>query len=127
MSNGLLSRTQFGVTYDDYDRNSIISESFDFVNTLTNVDQGVNIGGTQFRQISENKGFFVQEELNYNDQIIATVGLRGDKSSLNGDPNQMFYYPKASVAINLHKMMDLPTALSNLKLRTAYGQSSKTP
>jgi len=127
MSNGLLSRTQFGVTYDDYDRNSIISESFDFVNTLTNVDQGVNIGGTQFRQISENKGFFVQEELNYNDQIIATVGLRGDKSSLNGDPNQMFYYPKASVAINLHKMIDLPTALSNLKLRTAYGQSSKTP
>ena len=61
MSNGLLSRTQFGVTYDDYDRNSIISESFDFVNTLTNVDQGVNIGGTQFIQISENKGFFVQE------------------------------------------------------------------
>lgn len=127
MDNGLISRTQVGVTYDDYDRNSIISESFDFVNTLTNLDQGVNIGGTQFRQVSVNKGFFVQEELNYNDQIIATVGLRGDKSSLNGDPNKMFYYPKASLAVNLHEIIELPSTLSNFKLRTAYGQSSKTP
>ena len=65
--------------------------------------------------------------MNYNDQIIATVGLRGDKSSLNGDPNKMFYYPKASLAVNLHEMVSLPSALSNFKLRTAYGQSSKTP
>lgn len=125
-SNGLLSRTQAGVTYDDYDRNTLLTESFDFVNTLTNVDQGVEIGGTQYREISQNKGFFVQEELNYNDQIIATVGLRGDKSSLNGDPNQLFLYPKASLAANIHEMTDLP-GLSNLKVRTAYGQSSKTP
>jgi hypothetical protein len=33
---------------------------------------------------------------NYQDKVIATVGMRGDKSTNNGDVNQFFYYPKAS-------------------------------
>ena len=126
LSNGLISRTQAGITYDDYDRNTIYAESFDFVGTGTNVDLGAQINSSQSRVASVNKGFFVQEELNYNDQFIVTVGLRGDKSSLNGNPDSLFFYPKASAAVNIHELVDLP-ALSNLKLRAAFGQSSKTP
>jgi hypothetical protein len=39
---------------------------------------------------------FMYKNLNYQDKVIATVGMRGDKSTNNGDVNQFFYYPKAS-------------------------------
>jgi outer membrane receptor protein involved in Fe transport len=62
--------------------------------------------------------------LNWKDRLIATVGIRGDKSSNNGDPNKLYYYPKASLAINLHEFDFMSDgALSQLKLRIAYGQS----
>ena len=127
LDNGISFRTQAGVTYDDFDRNTIYTESYDFVNTLTNVDQGAEISASQIREISENKGFFAQEEVNINDKVILTAGIRGDKSSLNGDPNKLFFYPKASAAVNLHNFFNLPDALSSFKVRTAFGQSSKTP
>jgi outer membrane receptor protein involved in Fe transport len=56
--------------------------------------------------------------------VIATAGLRGDKSSRNGDANKLYYYPKASAALNIHKMPAWHfNQVSQLKLRAAYGQS----
>jgi outer membrane receptor protein involved in Fe transport len=50
--------------------------------------------------------------------------VRGDKSSRNGDPDKLYYYPKASVALNLHEFDLFSTeTLSQLKVRVAYGQS----
>ena len=68
--------------------------------------------------------FFVQEEFNYNDILIATLGVRGDKSSRNGDANHLYYYPKASLAVNIHQMpFWQPGVISQLKVRGAYGRS----
>ena len=53
----------------------------------TNVDQAANVGTDQTRNFQEDAGFFVQEEINYKDQFIGTLGVRGDRSSLNGDPD----------------------------------------
>ena len=75
--------------------------------------------------IQEDKGFFVQEEVNYRDMVIATVGIRGDKSSNNGDVNKLFYYPKANVALNIHNFdfWNVENPVSLLKIRAAYGES----
>ena len=42
-----------------------------------------------------------QIEGNYKDQFVGTLGYRIDKSTLNGDPNKFYGFPKASLAINL--------------------------
>lgn len=123
LENGLSFRTQAGVQVLNFDQNTILGETTNLISGQTNLDQGGSRNTTQVRQIQQDKGFFVQEEVNYNDQIIVTVGLRGDKSSNNGDVNQLYYYPKASAAINLHEFGFLPTTLSHLKARVAYGQS----
>ena len=51
----------------------------------------------------EEFGYLVQEEINVNDRVIVTGGIRLDKSSLNGDPNKLYAFPRASVALNLNE------------------------
>ena len=69
-----------------------------------------------------------QEEINFDDKVITTLGIRFDKSTLNGNANKFYAFPKASIAINLTKFdfwkLD---AISQLKLRTAYGQTGGLP
>ena len=57
--------------------------------------------------------------------IIATLGIRGDKSSNNSDVNQLYYYPKGNLAINLHNFdfWKAGSPLSLLKFSVAYGES----
>jgi len=120
--NNLNFKTQAGVTNNQFDQNTVRVTSNGLIASEQNVDQSTNVGVTQTRLIQEDFGFFVQEEVNYQDKIIGTLGIRGDKSSNNGDANELFYYPKASLAANLHNLFSMPDAMQ-LKLRTAYGEA----
>ncbi|UYZ63271.1 SusC/RagA family TonB-linked outer membrane protein [Hymenobacter weizhouensis] len=69
-------------------------------------------------------GFVAQQEANFNDQIIATAGIRFDKSNRNGDPNKYYAFPKASLAVNVAKFGFWTLEPVNLvKLRAAYGET----
>jgi len=122
---GINFRTSLGYTQQDFDQNTILGQASNMIGLQTNLDQSGSRNVTQTRLIQQDKGFFGQEEFNYNDQIIATVGVRADKSSNNGDVNKLYYYPKANIAINLSNFdfWNSEGALSLLKLRAAYGES----
>jgi len=120
--NGLSFTTQLGVTRETFDRNTIVGTATGLNGSQTNLDQSTNRDLFQDRRIQEDRGFFVQEEVNYDEKVIVTVGLRGDKSTNNGDVNKLYYYPKAAAAINIHEFTELGP-LSRLKLRVAYGES----
>lgn len=123
-TNGLSSRTQIGVTQEDFERNTILGEASNLIGSQTNLDQSGTRNIEQTRLLQQDKGFFAQEELNYQDKFIATIGVRGDKSSNNGDVNKLYFYPKASLAVNLHELMTMNSEQLNLlKLRVAFGQS----
>ncbi|MDH5398196.1 MAG: SusC/RagA family TonB-linked outer membrane protein [Cyclobacteriaceae bacterium] len=123
-SPALTFRTQLGTTAENFNRNNIIGTATFLNGSQTNLDQSGSVAVSQSRLLQNDRGIFFQEEVNYNDMIIGTAGVRADKSSNNGDPNKLYYYPKGSVAINLHQMTDLSSAgISQLKLRTAYGQA----
>ena len=50
-----------------------------------------------------------------------------DKSTLNGDPNKFYAFPRAAIAANLHNMDFWNSdAISQLKLRAAYGESGNS-
>lgn len=116
--------TQAGLTNEQFSQNTIRVTANGLIASERNVDQAANVGVDQFRLEQEDAGFFVQEEVNFDDKIIATVGVRGDKSSNNGDANKLFYYPKASAAFNLHHFDFWSlSALNQFKVRAAYGEA----
>jgi TonB-linked SusC/RagA family outer membrane protein len=117
-------RTQAGVSYINIDINNVLSTATQLIGTQTNLNQAGAILVDQAKVLQKDQGFFVQEEFNYDDIFIATLGVRGDKSSRNGDAKKLYYYPKASGALNLHRMSFWHSdKISQLKLRAAYGQS----
>ncbi|WP_422360763.1 SusC/RagA family TonB-linked outer membrane protein [Reichenbachiella sp.] len=126
MDNGLSFTTQAGSFIQDFDRNTVITTATSLIGSQTNLGQSTNVGTQQTIRPQQDKGFFVQEEINFDDKIIGTVGIRGDKSTNNGDANKMYYYPKASLALNLHEFDFWSVdAISNIKPRVAYGQSGR--
>ena len=124
LDNDLRFTTQAGVTNEQFSQNTVRVTSTGLIASESNVDQAANTKVSQFRLLQEDSGFFVQEEMNYQDKIVATLGLRGDKSSNNGDANQFFYYPKASAAVNIHNFDFWNVEqLNQLKFRAAYGEA----
>lgn len=123
---GISFRTQGGLFLQNFDQNTVITTATGLNGSQSNVDQAANVASFQNREPQTDKGAFFQEEINYRDRIIATLGIRGDKSTNNGDVNQIYYYPKASLAVNLHSF-DFwnSTFITQLKPRIAYGQSGR--
>lgn len=118
--------SQVGLMYLDFDRNTILSTATNLIGTQTNLDQAGSIAVAQTRQPEEDFGFFIQEEINYDDKFLLTLGLRADKSSNNGDANKLYYYPKANAAVNLHNFGSIGGGLlSQFKVRVAYGQAGR--
>ena len=114
--------TQAGINAFNVDQNTVGNTATQLIGTQTNIDQAGSIQAEQNRVLSKDRGFFVQEEFNYRDIVIATLGIRGDKSSRNGDADKLYYFPKASVAFNILPLISIET-ISQLKLRAAYGES----
>ena len=117
-------RTQAGLTAEDIDQNTVMATATQLIGTQTNVNQAGAVQALQQKILQKDRGFFAQEEINYNDVFIGTAGLRGDRSSRNGNANKLYYFPKASLAINIANMPFWNwEQVSQLKLRGAYGES----
>ena len=123
--NNLNFSTQIGVTNEQFSQNIIRVTATDLIASETNIDQGANQTVNQFRLEQEDFGFYAQEMINYQDKLIGTFGIRGDKSTNNGDINEYFYYPKASLAVNLNNFSfwNENDIISRFKLRSAYGEA----
>lgn len=117
--------SQAGVTRENFDQDGQLVTASGLVASESNVDQAANVGVDQTRIKREDSGFFVQEEVNFADKVIATVGVRGDKSSRNGNANEIFYFPKGSLALNVSEFGFLgdESVWNQFKLRAAYGES----
>ncbi len=123
--NNLSFSTQLGATNEQFSQNIVRVTASDLIASETNVDQAANIATNQARLEQEDFGFYAQESINYQDKLIATLGIRGDKSTNNGDNDEFFYYPKASLAANLHNFgfWGESEVLNRFKVRVAYGEA----
>ena len=125
---GINFTTQAGITYLNQSADQLLAETTQLIPLQTNLTQGAAQNITQTLSDVEEFGFFAQEEVNLYDRVILTAGIRFDKSSLNGDPNQYYAFPRASVAVNLTEFdFWTPTStFTQLKLRAAYGQTGSS-
>jgi TonB-dependent starch-binding outer membrane protein SusC len=90
-----------------------------------NVNRGSATEVFADRQEVRGLALFAQEELlGFSERLLATVGARAERSTLNGDINKFYWFPKASVS---YRMPGLFGRFDEFKARFAVGQSGNQP
>ncbi len=120
--------TQAGLISLNFNTNSIFTIASQLIGSQTNIDQSGSSSPQQTRIEQQDLGFFIQEEVNWDDKLLVTLGIRGDRSTNNGDENQFYYFPKASVAVNLSEFTfwdGIKPTFNQFKLRFAFGQAGQ--
>ncbi|GMQ26788.1 TonB-dependent receptor [Algoriphagus sp. oki45] len=118
--------TSAGLVRLDFENSSIFNRGRGLVPGQTNLQQAaIQEINSEFNSKIQDAGIFAQQEVNWEDKIIGTVGIRWDKSTLNGDPNKFYSFPRASVAFNLANFDFWNVGFMNqLKPRVAYGETA---
>jgi len=122
--------SQAGTVRLNFQENSLLNRSRGLAPGQTNLRQGTVQEIVQdFKVFAQDVGVFAQQEANWNDKIIATVGVRWDKSTLNGDANKFYAFPKASLAVNVANFdfWKFKSVVNQIKPRVAYGETAGLP
>lgn len=126
--NSIFLTTTVGVTRENFNQDQTLNVATQLIGTQANLDQAGAVTVDQTRLKVRNKGVFAQEEFNWRDRVIATAGIRLDKSSNNAMVNDFNSFPKFSLAVNLTNFDFWSIDRFNLvKLRAAYGESGGFP
>ncbi|HMF88391.1 MAG TPA: TonB-dependent receptor plug domain-containing protein, partial [Gemmatimonadaceae bacterium] len=84
-----------------------------------------NITITDRQELSRTQAAYVQEELLLlGEKLYLSGAIRGERASLNGDPNKVYYYPRASAS---YRLISPVRFLDELKFRTSLGVSGNQP
>lgn len=118
--------SQAGLVRLDFRDNALFNRGRGLVPGMRNLNQAaIQEINQDFSSTVSDAGIFLQQEANFEDKIIGTVGVRWDKSTLNGNPNEYYAFPRASVAFNLGNFGFWNSSFINqLKPRIAYGETA---
>ena len=106
------------------------------VNDYNVIGQGLtpaqtNAAGAQLTTVRHtrssvvNQAFYVQEDLLlFGEKLFISGGVRGERSSVNGDVEKLFYFPRGQASYRLANVIPF---VSELKFRAAIGQSGNQP
>jgi len=123
---GTSATTQFGVQYETRELFVDRVRASNLVGGLQVTTAGTDVGIDAQHTYTKDFGVFGQEEfLTLKEKLLVTLGLRADQSSNNGDPNKVFYYPKASASYRFPQLKR--GLIDELKLRVALGESGNQP
>ena len=123
----IILTSQAGFSYLNFNRDLTFNLATQLIPGPPNLALAGSQNINQTVQVEEEFGVVFQQEANFGDKIIGTLGVRADKSSLNGNPNQYYYFPKASLAWNIanYDFWTVP-AVNQFKLRAAYGETGSS-
>lgn len=72
-----------------------------------------------------NQAFFAQEELlMFNERLYLSGAVRGERSSVNADRDQVYYFPRISGS---YRFLAPVKGVTEVKVRAAYGESGNQP
>ncbi len=128
LNNTATFNTTLGTTLENFKQESILNIATILTGSQTNISQGAALKAFQTQIPRQNRGLFFQEEVNFDDKLILTGGLRLDKSSDNADVSEYQLFPKASAAVNVNNFAFWNvSAINQFKVRAAYGESGNFP
>ena len=129
----LESTTSFGsqIVGDEYKRIGATGIGIGAID-VTNVNLLQRTTGSDTLAENNSVGFFVQEQIGWNDRLFVTAALRADDHSSFGANFDIVTYPKLSVSYvaseepAIRGLLD-GARVSTLKLRGAWGQAGRAP
>ncbi len=118
--------TSAGLVRLDFSDNALFNRGRGLVPGQINLQQAaIQEINQEFNSKIQDAGVFLQQEANWEDKIIGTLGIRWDKSTLNGNPDEFYAFPRASVAFNIANFDFWNVGFMNqLKPRIAYGETA---
>ncbi len=116
--------TSFGLQYEERRANTFSILAQGLIPTLTDINQG-SPTLTQAVTDVRNGAFYASEEvLALHENLSVSGRVRAEQSSVNGDPNKLYYWPGGAVGYHLPKF--IPGA-DDIKLRFSIGLSGNQP
>ena len=95
---------------------------------LTEIGGGADfIGGGEGFTHSREAGIYAQQEFALKNWLFVTLGARQDFASAVGVDSPSIFYPKASFAVRVDEVVNLPSFINFLKVRGAYGETGQLP
>jgi TonB-linked SusC/RagA family outer membrane protein len=122
-----------GVTYESVDTDSVYVIAQNLNASQQNVNSGAAQNTTEGRLRTRDSGIYAQEEVAVLDDRLSLLGgLLAERSSLNGDTDKYYVYPKVAAVYSLigSDRKNEPALLSNfdsLRVRAAYGEAGNRP
>jgi TonB-linked SusC/RagA family outer membrane protein len=90
-----------------------------------NVGQGTLTTGTENLTKERTIAFYGQEEVRlFDETLLLQAGLRAERSSVNGDVDKYYVFPKVSAS---YRILDVLGQGSEIKPRIAYGETGNLP
>ena len=125
VSRGWNATTSLGLQREISSQRSTNIVTRDVLVGQENVNRGAATEVFADRQEVRGLALYAQEELlAVDERLLATVGARAERSTLNGDINKFYMFPKASLS---YRMPGLLGRFDEFKVRFAVGQSGNQP
>jgi TonB-linked SusC/RagA family outer membrane protein len=117
-------RTVAGVTEEQQGLNVGRVRAQGLIPGVVNVNQGQQLT-FQNQELQTDQGLFLQTTAQaFNDRLTLGAGIRGDRSSNNGDRDKYFVFPSAQAAYRFEKLLP---GIDELKLLANWGQTGNRP
>jgi TonB-linked SusC/RagA family outer membrane protein len=117
--------TSGGLQYEDRQLKTSRITTTNLIPGQRNVGQGTNTTGVENLTQERTIAFYAQEELRLLDEkLLVQGGLRAERSSVNGDIDKLYVFPKLSAS---YRLLNLLGNGSELKPRVAYGETGNLP
>ncbi|HEX8271842.1 MAG TPA: TonB-dependent receptor [Longimicrobiaceae bacterium] len=130
LSAALSSALSFGAQYVNSEFENTAAQGTGFVSGATRAIRFAtnNNGWTEFDEV-KTLGFYLQEQVGWNDRLFLTGAVRVDNSSVFGENIERIVYPKLSASYVLSEEPFFGRAgwLDQLRLRAAWGEAGNAP
>ena len=116
--------TSFGMRQESRGFDQILNQGKDLPPGITDVNFGVNQSLSENQSLIHDFGYYLQEEFLLKDRLLLTAAINRERSSVNGDDNNFYSYPKFAAS---YRLPSLPAWINDLKLRAAWGEAGNQP
>src|SRR5438132_2609599 len=118
--------TSTGVQVEDRELETSRATEHGLLPWQSNFNQGAVFGDPfEFNQTERTLAFYAQEELlTLREHLLLSAGVRAERSSVFGDINKYYAFPKASASYRFPGVLGEG---SEVKLRGAYGETGNQP
>jgi TonB-linked SusC/RagA family outer membrane protein len=114
-----------GFTYEYADQDSVFAIAQNLNPGASSVDSATSLSVNQARQRSKDQGFYLQEEVALlEDSLSILGGVLAERSSLNGDTDKFFLFPKVAATYAIPAPKEI---FDTLRVRAAYGEAGNRP